>query len=102
MYVQFLEVMGHTPRAATTCADALAQVRAGGIDAIVLDRRLPDGDGIDVCRALRGDPGTRAMPIIVLSGRAADEVTDADAYLLKPVSPDLLLETLDRLLAARR
>src|SRR5437762_12600075 len=85
MYVQCLEAVGHVPRSATTCADALAQARAGGIDAIILDRRLPDGDGADVCRTLRSDPRTRALPVIVLSGRAQDGPVDADAYLIKPV-----------------
>ena len=98
MYAQFLEAVGHTSRTATTCADALVQAAAGGVDAIILDRRLPDGDGADVCRTLKSDPVTRALPVIVLSGRAADGSVDADAYLVKPVVPEDLLQVLDRLL----
>jgi CheY-like chemotaxis protein len=101
MYVQFLEAMGVTAREAMTCAEALATCRDGGIDALVLDRRLPDGDGSEVCRTLKADPRTRALPVIVLSGRAADEPIEADAYLMKPVIPDDLLREIERLLAGR-
>ena len=101
MYVQFLDAMGYVSRSATTCADALAQARAGGIDAIILDRRLPDGDGVEVCRTLKTDARMRALPVIVLSGRAADGAVDADAYLVKPVVPEDLLQVLDRLLERR-
>lgn len=101
MYVQFLDAVGYASRSATTCAEALAQARAGGIDAIILDRRLPDGDGVEVCRTIRSDARTRALPVIVLSGRAADGAVDADAYLMKPVVPEDLLQVLDRVLAGR-
>jgi CheY-like chemotaxis protein len=84
---------------ATTCAEALAKARIAGIDAIVLDRRLPDGDGMDVCRTLRSDPKTRALPIIVLSGREKQDAIEADVYLLKPVVPDVLVGELERLIA---
>jgi len=99
MYVQFLEAVGHTPFVATTCADALSRIRQGGIDAIVLDRRLPDGDGAEVCRTLKADARTRALPVIVISGRAEDSAFGADAYLIKPVVPEDLLTVLDRLIA---
>jgi CheY-like chemotaxis protein len=101
MYVQFLEAMGLRTVEATTCAEARARTLADGIDAVVLDRRLPDGDGGDVCRALKADPRTRALPVIVLSGRPADESLGADAYLMKPVVPDDLLQLIDRLVPPR-
>jgi DNA-binding response OmpR family regulator len=101
MYVQFLEAVGHTARAATTCADALSQVREGDIDAVLLDRRLPDGDGAEVCRTLKADAKTRAMPVIVLSGRKEDDPIGADAYLMKPVVPDEVVGVLTRLLESK-
>ena len=99
MYVQFLDAMGYVSRSATTCADALAQARAGGIDAIILDRRLPDGDGVEVCRTLKTDARMRALPVIVLSGRAADGAVDADAYLVKPAFFDEWVAMVDTLKA---
>jgi DNA-binding response OmpR family regulator len=98
MYAQFLQAMGIETRHATTCRDALDTAVSESVDAVVLDRGLPDGDGIEVCRRLRDDPRTRRVPIIVLSGRVNDGGLDADAYLLKPVIPETLLNELLRLL----
>ena len=98
MYVEFLQASGMAPIGARTCAEALEHARAG-VSAVVLDRRLPDGDGADVCRVLKGDPATRAIKIVVLSGHAKDDSIAADAYLIKPILPDVLVETLESLLA---
>ena len=103
MYSQFLQAMNFGVVEASTCAEAFETATTKRIDALVLDRRLPDGDGIEVCRAIRSDPRTRAVPIIVLSGRAqGDEPVDADAYLVKPVVPDALVAEIERLLSKRR
>jgi two-component system, OmpR family, phosphate regulon response regulator PhoB len=99
MYVEFLGVSGMTAIGARTCAEALQHARAG-VHALVLDRQLPDGDGADVCRALKSDPATRSIAVIVLSGRASDGSIAADAYLVKPVVPEALVEALERLLAS--
>jgi two-component system, OmpR family, phosphate regulon response regulator OmpR len=101
LYSQYLDAVGFGVIEATTCAEALDKARAVGIDAIVLDRRLPDGDGVDVCRALRSDPRTHALPIIILSGREKQDDIEADLYLLKPVVPDVLVTGLERLIARR-
>lgn len=77
--------------------EALATLRAGGLDLIVLDLRLPgpDGvDGVDICRTLRAE-GHRT-PVLMLTGRGS--TTDvvrgleagADDYLAKPVAIDEL------------
>jgi two-component system KDP operon response regulator KdpE len=79
---------------ATDGAQALAAAAAGRPDLVVLDLGLPDIDGIDVIRGLRG--WTR-VPIIVLSGRAGsgDKVAALDAgaddYVTKPFGVDELL-----------
>lgn len=101
MYTTFLVAMGLATIEATTCAEALARVATARVDVLVLDRRLPDGDGGDVVRALKADPRTRAVPVVVLSGRPQDGAIVSDAYLVKPVVPDLLYEEIRRLLAAR-
>jgi two-component system, OmpR family, alkaline phosphatase synthesis response regulator PhoP len=62
-------------------------------DLVVLDLGLPGLDGLDVTRALRGDPGTAALPIVMLTAR--DDELDkllglelgADDYVTKPFSP---------------
>jgi CheY-like chemotaxis protein len=101
MYVEFLAAMGLASVEATTCAEALAKASSTRVDAIVLDRRLPDGDGGQVCRTLKSQPSTRDIPIIVISGRERDESFGADTYLMKPVIPDTLFQELERLIARR-
>ncbi len=62
---------------ARTCAEAAAYVREVGYDLVVLDRRLPDGDGLDLIARLRaGRPG---LPILVLT--ALDDVAQRIARL---------------------
>src|SRR5438477_1740498 len=80
LYREFLESTGFGVVEAKTCAEALEVTRTARVHAVVLDRRLPDGDGLDVCRALREDPRTRDLPIIVLSGREQQDAVEADAY----------------------
>ena len=79
---------------AATGADALAEAAAHNPHLVILDLGLPDLDGLEVIRGLRG---WSTAPIIVLSGRtdSADKVdaldTGADDYLTKPFGVDELL-----------
>jgi DNA-binding response OmpR family regulator len=82
-----LQRRGYEVQHAATAAEALA---APPVDLVLLDLNLPDGDGLVVCRALRGaSPG---MGIIVLTARGEerDRViglrTGADDYVVKPFS----------------
>ena len=54
---------------------ALEQVAIGPPDLVVSDLMMPRLDGFGLVRALRADPRTRAIPIILLSARAGDEST---------------------------
>lgn len=66
-------------------------------DLIILDLMLPGMNGLDVCRQVKQDTGTQAIPIIIVSakGEEADIVTGlelgADDYIPKPFSPRILL-----------
>jgi len=72
---------------------ALRLARAEQPSLLVLDLMLPGMDGLDVTRALREDPATHQLPIIMLTARV--EETDrliglelgADDYIIKPFSP---------------
>src|SRR5437762_4059217 len=70
----------------------LASVQQGGFDFVILDLNLPDLDGLTICRELRRDPNTSAVPILMLTARGSerDRVTGlelgADDYLTKPFS----------------
>jgi len=77
--------------------DALERARQGGLDLILLDLMLPGRDGIEVCRALKTEPATREIPIIMVT--AKEEESDivlglglgADDYVVKPFSPKELV-----------
>lgn len=77
--------------------------------AVVLDVNLPDIDGIDVCRKLRGAPQTATLPVVHVSAvyvtgyhRAKGEHAGADEYMVAPVDPKALALRLDSLIARRR
>ncbi|HEX7502772.1 MAG TPA: response regulator transcription factor, partial [Acidobacteriota bacterium] len=66
-------------------------------DLLVLDLMLPDGDGLEICKSLKREPRTSALPILILTakGEKPDIVLGlefgADDYLVKPFSPPELV-----------
>jgi DNA-binding response OmpR family regulator len=88
----YLEKGGHTVQWLDSGAAVLPKVRAERPDLIVLDLMLPGLDGLMVCQALRTDPLTAAIPIIMVTARAdeADRISGlelgADDYVTKPFS----------------
>jgi len=90
----------------THCADGnegLAQLRAGGWDALILDLMLPGVDGLEICRQARAMP--TYTPIIITSARSSEVhrilglELGADDYLVKPFS---VLELVARVKALLR
>ena len=88
---------GFRCREVATGAEALRAVRTSIPDLIVLDLMLPEMGGLEVCRRLRGDAGTAAIPIIMLTAKS-DEIDrvvglelGADDYVAKPFSPKELV-----------
>jgi two-component system, OmpR family, response regulator len=93
-----LREQGYAADGAGTGAEAVERAMAGSYDAIVLDLRLPDGDGLDVCSRLRG--AGCGSPILMLTARdaLADRVggldAGADDYMTKPFGFDELFARL--------
>lgn len=89
----YLERAGHEVDHVTSGDRALTQVRAEPPALIVLDVMLPGMDGLAVCQALRRDPTTAAIPVIMLTARGeeSDRIRGlelgADDYVVKPFSP---------------
>ena len=103
-----LENHGYGVLEAENGADGLARLVEHNIDALILDINLPDMSGFDIARRLRSDPRTALLPIIHVSAasiESGDIITGldagADAYLIHPIDPDVLLATLRTLLRVR-
>lgn len=87
---------------AASAEEALALVRSERPDLVVLDIGLPGPmDGLDLLAALRRDPDTAAIRVIILSGRGLQDDTlglPIDGYLTKPFRPDKLADCIGALL----
>lgn len=100
---EYLESRGHQCDYAGTLATAVRLLEKGGFDVVVLDRNMPDGDGLSLARQLRVQGN--AIPLLILT--AKDTLEDklhgfdagADDYLVKPFA---LQELEVRLLALAR
>jgi len=92
-----LKKQGYQVKGVTSGEEALQEVRRKIPSLIILDLMLPGVDGFDVCKSLKNDPRTKAVPIVMLTARSeeADIVIGlelgADDYLTKPFSPKELI-----------
>lgn len=84
-----LEQAGHRTRTASNAKEASAALARGGVDLVVMEVALPGTSGLELLRALRADPATARMPVIVLTSSTEKEsVLNAvelgvSGYLLK-------------------
>ena len=99
-----LEKQGFRVDEAGDGEEALLRVAEGRPDLVLLDWMLPAISGIEVCRQLRRRPGTRDLPIIMVTARTEDQDavraldTGADDYISKPFAMDSLLARIRALL----
>lgn len=95
-----LEAEGYATATAADGEEALLVVAEQNPDIILLDWMLPRLSGIEVCRQLKSRPGTRNIPIIMISARTEEEdrvrglETGADDYVVKPYSLSELMARL--------
>ncbi|MBY0460701.1 MAG: response regulator [Gemmataceae bacterium] len=108
MLCRRLNKLGYQTAEAADGPEALAAVRGGGIDLVLCDLMMPGVDGYEVLRALKADPATRDLPVLMVS--AVDEPAGvarcielgADDYLHKPYDPVLLQARVGACLDRRR
>jgi DNA-binding response OmpR family regulator len=104
LVARYLDKAGYVTTRTGSGRDALDTVRAKAPDLIVLDVMLPHIDGLEVCRLLRANESTAAIPIIMLTARAEESERivgleiGADDYLAKPFSPNELVARVRALL----
>ncbi len=100
---------GHEVLEASNGREALDMVREHTPELVLLDVRLPDMSGFEVCELIKGNPETAALPVIHVSAtfiepdhRAQGLTRGADAYLTEPVDPAELLATVEAALRYSR
>ncbi len=95
--VRLLRGAGYRTSSVADGRQALAAVRGGGFDLVVSDVMMPHLDGLALVTALRSDPRTAAVPVLLLSARAGQDASieglqaGADDYLVKPFAAAELL-----------
>jgi CheY-like chemotaxis protein len=104
MLTDLLTAAGFTVETADTAELALARLaEAGGVDLVLMDKRLPGMDGYQAIGRLRELPATRDLPVVVVTASGAADEQDlahaagADGYLAKPLQRDRLLAEIGRL-----
>jgi twitching motility two-component system response regulator PilG len=87
---------------------ALARVADKKPDLVLLDVMLPEIDGFEVCRRIKGEETTKNIPVIMVTSKksredmARGEQAGADWYITKPFKSAMLVEAVQRLLSGER
>ena len=101
---RYLSKAGYTTEVVNSGADVVPRVRQDPPALLILDLMLPGVSGLQICSALRAEPTTSGVPIIMLTARGeeADRVLGlelgADDYVTKPFSPNELVARVRALL----
>jgi DNA-binding response OmpR family regulator len=99
-----LQGAGHEVITANDGEEGLARARNEGPGLVLLDIAMPKLTGLEVCEALRADPATANLPIVLITARSGEVDVErgfaagADDYITKPFSPRELLHRLEAIL----
>lgn len=101
----FLEQAGYTVEFASDGVKALERARQLRPRIIVTEIMVPALDGLSLCREIKSDPNTSHARVLIFSHLYAEDrarEVGADAFLLKPLSEELLIDTVEKLLALQK
>jgi DNA-binding response OmpR family regulator len=104
---QLLAFEGYDARSAYDGHEAVALLESDPPDALILDVMLPGIGGFEICQRLKISRKTNSIPVLMLTAAATEQSracglrVGADCYLTKPFAPDVLFESLSRILAHR-
>ena len=96
-----LSKQGFQPLLASTVTTGMMVAQLHEPDLILLDIRLPDGSGLELCEWLADSPDTSDVPIILVSGIGNDEIlrqaraAGSTYFVRKPYDPNVLLTLVD-------
>lgn len=106
---RIMEGLGHQVRTAGDGKAALEQVALEKPDVVILDLNLPHMDGYEVCRRLKSDDATKAIPVLMMTAAyitvedaRRGEDAGADEYIIKPFLREVLVHNVERLLRPPR
>ncbi|UOD50090.1 response regulator [Orrella daihaiensis] len=100
--IEILEIKGHTALGAGSVAEYFTLQAANRFDLVVIDRQLPDGNGLEILQHIRK---THKVPAVLITGSAefktADPVSEAvpDLCIAKPFAVQPLLDFIEQLRA---
>lgn len=103
-----LRQAGHTVQTAADPEEGLRSLIDAPPELILLDLDLPYLSGFEVLEALRSDPASQKIPVIIVTGNAEEEVHDRcralgiEGYLTKPFKGEHLVQAIAKALVARR
>ena len=105
LIVLTLQFHGFTVNSVENGALAVDAAQADNYYLILMDVRMPQMTGYDACRHLRQIEATKDIPIIFLSAKGQESeiqtglLAGADQYILKPFAPNILIGTINKVLA---
>ncbi len=97
---QIISDAGYTVITAASGKDAVNKAKQEQPDAVFLDVIMPDMNGFQVCRAIKTDASTKAIPVVIVSSKSekTDKVWGAEqgaqGYITKPYTPDQIVSQL--------
>jgi twitching motility two-component system response regulator PilH len=94
-----LERNGYTVVSAGDGQEAMNLLMTNSVDIVITDAIMPNLNGYELCRFIRNNPQLSHLPIVLLSALdpSPEEADQIDAFLIKPVSPEDLLDCVARL-----
>jgi CheY-like chemotaxis protein len=104
--VTLLDLEGFPAVVASGGREALLALQKEQFALVLLDIAMPDLDGIELCKQIKGHPQTREVPVFVVSARPGREVVDrslaagAEDFIRKPFENDELIDRIRRRLGA--
>jgi CheY-like chemotaxis protein len=99
-----LEAAGHDITAVSNGADAVEQAEELLPDLVMTDVRMPRMTGYEACKAIKENPVTQHIPVVILSAKGQDEEKDAGKaagahdYIMKPFAPSDLMQRVAEIL----
>ena len=98
----FLEQAGYSVEFANDGLSALDRARELKPEILVAEILVPELDGLSLCRALKADAATSHILVLIFSHLHAEDralEAGADAFLIKPLNEQLLIETVEKLVS---